>query len=69
MQNIWETDLGWDDEINDKQFETWKNWQSKFAEISMLKITRILTNFPLDKSDVQLHIFCDASIYAYSAVA
>ncbi|XP_043474387.1 uncharacterized protein LOC122506337 [Leptopilina heterotoma] len=54
MQEVWVSGIGWDCQLRDDEYVTWKG---------------CYTQSELEVSDSQLHIFCDASPKAFSAVA
>ncbi|XP_074029231.1 uncharacterized protein [Leptinotarsa decemlineata] len=68
LQDIWRSGIGWDDEITHNQNIKCEKWIDVFSKIEDLKIPRCYAlNFIYD-FDLQLHIFCDASEQAFSAV-
>lgn len=69
LQRIWDSGIGWDETLLDEEFEVWKEWCSRLETISTVSIPRQFSALPCSKSTVQLHIFCNASKYAYGACA
>ncbi len=68
LQTLWEKGIQWDDPIppdNELQFKEWLDEVSSIPELSIPR--RYFSN--LDYEDIELHIFSDASIKAYGAVA
>lgn len=68
LQDVWRTDLGWDDEITESLYSRWTRWIAELQGITEVKIPRCYSNFIPQSSSVQLHIFCDASEKAFTAV-
>lgn len=69
MQDIHASRIAWDEKILDKEFTRWKNWIYELREIEKCKIPRCyqLKNFKV--MSIELHVFSDASLKAYSSVA
>lgn len=71
LQDVWKSHIGWDDQINDLEYENWKRWTNKLEMLKTIQIKRCysakLSN-ELPKI-IQLHTFCDASEKAYSTVS
>ncbi|XP_062538103.1 uncharacterized protein LOC134206403 [Armigeres subalbatus] len=69
LQEIWRTPVGWDDPIEDPQYEKWLKWLAIFPQIATIEIPRcyrILT--PSGKATVvQMHTFVDASENGFAA--
>ncbi|XP_062541184.1 uncharacterized protein LOC134209208 [Armigeres subalbatus] len=69
LQEIWRTSVGWDDPIEDPQFEKWVHWLAIFPQITSIEIPRcyrLLT--PLrDDTGAQMHTFVDASENGFAA--
>lgn len=70
LQDVWRSKVDWDDQIEDKDMESfWKWWQCA-KSITKLQIPRCYSSKLSDPStNVQLHVFVDASDKAFSAVA
>ena len=70
LQELWRLEIGWDDEINDVMKIRWEKWLKNAAKLSSIRITRMYID-PGDRNttEVQLHLFCDASELAYGAAA
>lgn len=71
LQEIWRSGVQWDQQIGDEQFEKWRRWLkelSKVESVSIPRCYRLLTS-PDATNTIQLHIFVDASIDGYAAVA
>jgi hypothetical protein len=67
MQEIWAAGLEWDDVLPAELDSKWKTWISEFQELPNVTIPLCLRNaLP---TNIQLHMFSDASKAAYAAVA
>lgn len=68
MLELWTIGYLWTDRISNELFGDWKDWLNALVMAGEVVV-------PLDSaltdpnSEVQLHIFADASIGAYAAVA
>ncbi|OXA48117.1 uncharacterized protein LOC110855239 [Folsomia candida] len=69
LQAVWRSGYGWDDEITGECLDNWKMWIHEFESIKNLKIPRCYATFNCEESEVELHVFCDASELAYAAAA
>ena len=67
MQQLWIKNLSWDEKIDDELLPKIKNWTWDCQELTKVKIPRCLN--PTSPNPIQIHIFTDASIEAYGAVA
>ncbi|XP_058803796.1 uncharacterized protein LOC131671423 [Phymastichus coffea] len=67
MQDICRSGVKWDGRIREEEGELWETWLRNLSEIKHCKIPRCM--FPLSEyKNVQLHVFCDASLKAYATV-
>ncbi|XP_075167626.1 uncharacterized protein LOC142239729 [Haematobia irritans] len=68
LQDIWRSRVGWDEPIQRAESDKWWNWVKVLPKMSSIRIPRC---YPLaNKAEkLELHIFVDASIDAYSAAA
>lgn len=69
MKRVWHTGINWDDVIDDTNFETWKSFLGQLQRITEVKIDRCYSINFMQAENLQLHVFCDASVEAYSAIA
>ncbi|XP_021951196.1 uncharacterized protein LOC110848321 [Folsomia candida] len=69
LQAVWRSGYGWDDEITGECLDNWKIWIQELESIKNLKIPRCYATFNCEESEVELHVFCDASELAYAAAA
>ncbi|XP_068147491.1 uncharacterized protein [Drosophila tropicalis] len=65
MQQIWLTELGWDDVLPHLLLQQWHEFLQDYPGLSQLRIPRWLNTS--DKLSWELHGFCDASQKAYGA--
>ena len=63
MQDLWAGGCDWDEIINEELSIRWGKWLSEIPDLSTLGFPRCL-RLP-DPTDVQLHVFSDASKHAY----
>ena len=68
MQEIWRSGVGWDDAIRDEEQVGWLKWTQNLRNMKSCSIPRCLTPKNQQFSEAQLHMFCDASLKAYTAV-
>ena len=70
VQDLWKENVGWDDEIQDHHLKVWRQWTNSLPRLEEIKIPRCYRQSNvLNSCSVQLHVFSDASEYAYSAAA
>ncbi|XP_062704467.1 uncharacterized protein LOC134286808 [Aedes albopictus] len=71
IQDLWRTGCQWDDEVDEASFNKWKRWTNILADVHAFRLPRsYFGHARLEEiSDVQLHIFADASETAYGCVA
>ncbi|XP_031348508.1 uncharacterized protein LOC116174690 isoform X1 [Photinus pyralis] len=69
IQDVWRSQLGWDDEITDNLANKWNIWIEELKKMYNFKIPRQYFTFDRSSSHLQLHIFCDASERCYASVA
>jgi hypothetical protein len=67
LQSIWRSEVGWDDPITERQESVWRHWIAELQYITIVQIPRCY-DVDYNKSEVQLHVFVDASEAAFSAV-
>lgn len=78
LQDTWRLNIGWDDPISDFIYSKWQEWINLLKYVKDLRLPRyypdatyktcgdaVFTRY----SNLQLHIFCDASAKAMCAVA
>ncbi|GIX89748.1 hypothetical protein CDAR_245561 [Caerostris darwini] len=70
MQEIWERGLDWDSKLPEDLESKWKKWCAEIEVLGEMKTERCYFSRVVGKMDsVEIHIFSDASIVAYGAVA
>ncbi|XP_055918440.1 uncharacterized protein LOC129950533 [Eupeodes corollae] len=68
LQEIWRSKIDWDDEIKDEEYHKWLKWTYHLSKIEELRIPRCYVSSDWG-SEIQLHIFVDASENGFAAVA
>ena len=70
IQGLWKERVEWDDEIQGHHLKVWRQWTGSLPRLEDIKIPHCYRNPDISNScTVQLHVFTDASEYAYSAAA
>lgn len=71
FQEMWERGLSWDEELPPDLTRKWQQWCSELPQLHQLCISRWYRADmqPQNSHTLKLHVFCDASERAYSAVA
>lgn len=65
IQELWRLQLNWDETIPQEHCTSWNNFRVDIQQLRKLHIPRwVMQN---DATNVQLHVFCDASENAYGA--
>ncbi|XP_057310467.1 uncharacterized protein LOC130648433 [Hydractinia symbiolongicarpus] len=68
IQSLWKSKIDWDEEIPTELKTRWLSRRSELEKLTSISIPRWL-KLQSDNQLIQLHIFSDASINAYGAVA
>ena len=70
IQELWKEKVEWDEKIEGRHLQIWKQWTSSLPLIELIQVPRCYRNPDMaNNCAVELHLFSDASEYAYSAVA
>lgn len=70
LQEIWRSNIEWDATISDDHYEKWLLWIKVLSQVEKIRVPRCyFYNNRTASSLPQLHVFVDASEYAYAAVA
>lgn len=70
IQEFWKEKVGWDDEIQDHHLKVWQRWLRSLPQLKNIQIPRCYRDpNMMTNHTVQLHMFSNASEYAYSASA
>ncbi|XP_053699242.1 uncharacterized protein LOC128746219 [Sabethes cyaneus] len=69
LQEIWRSGVGWDDPIATKEWDKWRLWLKILPRIESIRIPRCYRKNTSTESNIQLHVFVDASENSYAAVA
>lgn len=65
LQNLWRIGVQWDEELPCEITEKWISYYDSLSEIGDFELPRWIGT--TTSANVQLHVFCDASIKAYGA--
>lgn len=68
LQEIWRTPVGWDDPIEDAQFDKWLTWLTIFPKIESVEVARCYRLSTSMSASVEMHTFVDASESGFAAV-
>ncbi|XP_058817796.1 uncharacterized protein LOC131681103 [Topomyia yanbarensis] len=70
IQQIWRSGVGWDDWIDDVAFERWLQWIEMIPKVNQIRVPRCYHGIRSHLyTDIQLHVFVDASEAAYACAA
>lgn len=70
LQELWQFGIEWDDTFSGETKDNWLTWCSEIKELQNLNIPRYyFSDINSDGDNLQLHIFSDASLKSYGAVA
>lgn len=69
MQEIWSTVIEWDEELPDSEFDFWTRWLTDFEKLRNFSMNRLYESIDYQCEEGELHIFCDTSVKASTAVA
>ena len=68
IQEMWRQNLDWDEDVPIGILKVWERWLEGTKDITEITIDRCYHLYGWQCSNIQLHIFCDASEVAYGAV-
>lgn len=69
MQEVWINVIEWDETLRDAEYDSRKSWIRDLPNLGMCSVPRCYLPPNKQTALTQLHIFCDSSSKAYSAVA
>ena len=70
LQRIWMQGYDWDQEIDNEDLcSAWHEWLDDLSDLDMFCMNRCYRPTPAPPVDCQLHVFCDASLLGFGAVA
>lgn len=69
LQEIWRDGTDWDEKINPRLLEQWRNWCGELKNVEKLEIQRQYAPVDPASSDVTLIVFVDASEIGFAATA
>ncbi|XP_062538030.1 uncharacterized protein LOC134206341 [Armigeres subalbatus] len=69
LQEVWQASVGWNDPIEDPQYEKWLAWLAIFPQIATIEIPRCYRTLTPSgiATVVQMHTFVDASENGFAA--
>ena len=68
QQDMCRRNLEWDDDLPETSIDEFCQWKEATSALSNLRIPRCFQSGPSDGCQFELHLFCDASEFAYGAV-
>ncbi|XP_076246522.1 uncharacterized protein LOC143186698 [Calliopsis andreniformis] len=69
MQEVWRSGIGWDHQLRDDEQIGWLSWLKGLMNIKNCRVPRCYVPAGFHYGDTQIHVFCDASLKGYAAVA
>ncbi|XP_063821243.1 uncharacterized protein LOC135071381 [Ostrinia nubilalis] len=70
FQDLWRKGVSWDESTSASIVASWSSWLQRLVEVKTCSIPRWYQAFHHhQKPDLELHVFADASEYAYACVA
>ena len=68
LQQLWESNLAWDDTIPAEYHSTWQSWVKELPAFPQHPVPRQFTQHCTPVIEQQLHAFVDASTKGYGGV-
>jgi len=68
LQEIWRTDIGWDDNLPGPQLSFWTKWKDLLPQATTIQVPRHYSPLLRMAYFIELHTFVDAREYVYAAV-
>ena len=68
VQLLWMDRLGWDEALSKGLQQQWSRLRVQLRELENFTLRRKVVSISPASSDIELHLFCDASTLAYAAV-
>ncbi|XP_017492964.1 PREDICTED: uncharacterized protein LOC108381053 isoform X2 [Rhagoletis zephyria] len=67
FQDVWRSGCGWDDSVPDEHYSSWQKWVHLLPRVEGLRIPRCYFQNLGHESELEMHVFVDASENAYAA--
>ncbi|CAG4944696.1 unnamed protein product [Colias eurytheme] len=64
IQSIWRSGVGWDNQIEPRDYQTWLTYINNMKLLQVLRLNRCIAPY---NTEGELHVFTDASETAYAA--
>ena len=65
LQVLWMLNFAWDQEVDDEHLKVWKRWLEAAKRVDEIKLDRCYNLFEKPAEEIRLHMFCDASKWAF----
>ena len=69
VQELWRLRCDWDDDINPDLAACWERWKAGARQVGCVQVPRQFNSSTDSITEIQLHVFGDASELAYGSVA
>lgn len=69
IQALWRCDTGWDDPVPTNVDQQWQQWRDEIPATARVRISRCYSPAFTSTTNLQLHVFADASEVAFAAAA
>ncbi|KRX84033.1 hypothetical protein T06_16712 [Trichinella sp. T6] len=70
FQKLWQAGIDWEEPLTSSIADDWSKWKREAKNLWKIKIPRSLIPSPVEETDsIELHVYGDASKWAYGAVA
>ncbi|GFX00278.1 uncharacterized protein TNCV_297671 [Trichonephila clavipes] len=68
MQDLWDGNVPWDDQVPDSILKNWEDFSSQIDLLKSIGIPRYLNWLISSEHQTEIHGFCDGAGKAYAAV-
>ena len=69
LRKLWRQNFDWNDDIDENSRGIWRSWREAARLLSDVEVDRCFSRHDSPITDVQLHVFADASELAYGSVS
>lgn len=69
LQELWRLGTDWDEPVPETIDDRWQAWRAQIERTQLVRVPRCYSRHIRSTTDLQLHVFADASEVAFAAVA